>query len=190
MHGVSILVVMERTHRPRPRPATWCHHELVSILVVMERTHRPHAAVSSSARHRCFNPCCDGTDSSTRLPMPTVDRDIGVSILVVMERTHRHAHCGRSCPSHCAVSILVVMERTHRPASMARTHPALEIVSILVVMERTHRLDPSSIADDDRRRQVSILVVMERTHRHRPSSSGQRARQCFNPCCDGTDSST
>ena len=36
----------------------------VSILVVMERTHRRRAVRRSSVR-RSFNPCCDGTDSST-----------------------------------------------------------------------------------------------------------------------------
>ena len=42
---------------------------------------------------RCFNPCCDGTDSSTqhRIRLPCPSRS--VSILVVMERTHRR--CSR-----------------------------------------------------------------------------------------------
>ena len=62
----------------------------VSILVVMERTHRhadsrPGPALDLSG----FNPCCDGTDSSTGRAGGWLGNQIWVSILVVMERTHR-----------------------------------------------------------------------------------------------------
>ncbi len=132
---------MERTHRP-PRGARNVVGDLVSILVVMERTHRlPNTFArslfrtygfnpccdgtdSSTARTPiahgappCFNPCCDGTDSSTARRRSRSRGGPGVSILVVMERTHRHCRPGRltlGVPRDADVSILVVMERTHR----------------------------------------------------------------------------
>src|SRR5208337_2033 len=67
--NVSILVVMERTHR-RARPRRPAHRDRVSILVVMERTHRPLPGQQASHSAPCFNPCCDGTDSSTPAPPP------------------------------------------------------------------------------------------------------------------------
>ncbi len=104
----------------------------------MERTHRPARSTRSTRRRSCFNPCCDGTDSSTGSFTSAGTGGEGVSILVVMERTHRQA--------------------------MHVSYPQLGVVSILVVMERTHRL----------------LAL----------ASGDGCEQCFNPCCDGTDSST
>ena len=117
-HRVSILVVMERTHRPRsPGTRSPAHGTEVSILVVMERTHRRGRRLPYQGG--CwlrFNPCCDGTDSSTSQMTSTMTgRSTRVSILVVMERTHRHgpkAHRAEHADSD--VSILVVMERTHR----------------------------------------------------------------------------
>ena len=137
--GVSILVVMERTHRrgeDAQRPALQAG---VSILVVMERTHRRDPARCAAWQIiRCFNPCCDGTDSST-LRLRICSRDCkGVSILVVMERTHRQPEVSHDGPRP-HVSILVVMERTHRPGR--QPYPSAGVIS-------------------------------------------------FNPCCDGTDSST
>src|SRR5271166_552917 len=90
-------------------------------------------------RDRGFNPCCDGTDSST-------------------------AHVAYFPGDSNRVSILVVMERTHRPPPPPAPGPPMGDVSILVVMERTHRL--------------------ARITSRPPRSWG------FNPCCDGTDSST
>src|SRR5208337_1445175 len=110
-----------------------------------------------------FNPCCDGTDSSTRREPGDDDPTDRVSILVVMERTHRPRHDHRLLRHH-RVSILVVMERTHRPARTGGPPQGLHHVSILVVMERTHR---------------------RLTRPWTPPSTS-----CFNPCCDGTDSST
>src|SRR5271157_5492599 len=103
---------MERTHRLH-RPAKRRAERGVSILVVMERTHRPRSTGAPAAHRLSFNPCCDGTDSSTvRLGGGCVRR-AGVSILVVMERTHRRRANHAERPPEM-VSILVVMERTHR----------------------------------------------------------------------------
>src|SRR5208337_3454428 len=118
---------------------------------------------SGGGSRRCFNPCCDGTDSSTRREPGDDDPTDRVSILVVMERTHRPRHDHRLLRHH-RVSILVVMERTHRPARTGGPPQGLHHVSILVVMERTHR---------------------RLTRPWTPPSTS-----CFNPCCDGTDSST
>src|SRR5271166_1909082 len=78
--------------------------------------------VSSTSCESCgatsrngFNPCCDGTDSSTARPRLAADRFRQVSILVVMERTHRHVRRRLTEEADKEVSILVVMERTHRP---------------------------------------------------------------------------
>ena len=190
--GVSILVVMERTHRPSPRCTVALRRGAVSILVVMERTHRRSRSLLTGRAHTSFNPCCDGTDSSTRSHTMPHRLQHGVSILVVMERTHRLGAV--PFDSHeLEVSILVVMERTHRPSSATsrpswprcfnpccdgtdsstaypgRCRPPRGEVSILVVMERTHR--QARRHQGRAGRDVSILVVMERTHRHHSPST-------------------
>src|SRR5271166_5957941 len=81
------------------------------------------------------------------------------------------------------------MERTHRLDCGCGQRPGRRDVSILVVMERTHRqLCPTSYRRCSVR--VSILVVMERTHRLGGKPSCAPWKRSFNPCCDGTDSST
>jgi len=80
------------------------------------------------------------------------------------------------------------MERTHRLFVRERIGKVV-LVSILVVMERTHR-HQTRHAFRGRGQSVSILVVMERTHRQLPASSPSPYSESFNPCCDGTDSST
>ena len=137
----------------------------VSILVVMERTHRPPAVDLLSFSISCFNPCCDGTDSST----------------ICTRVGHRRgaAICFNPCCDGTDSSTRRVLRHAGR----------LIHVSILVVMERTHRLDPGLIARADGL-DVSILVVMERTHRRTPINRSRSTGCCFNPCCDGTDSST
>src|SRR5271157_2350255 len=86
----------------------------------MERTHRRATWPPCSESRSGFNPCCDGTDSSTARVCCSELRGIGVSILVVMERTHRHRQAGRATIDEDDVSILVVMERTHRPADIPK----------------------------------------------------------------------
>ena len=206
---------MERTHRQAGEPRGLHLHDPVSILVVMERTHRRHHAERRSGRRessfnpccdgtdsstpiqkfyimtvsQCFNPCCDGTDSSTRHRDGPDDGADGVSILVVMERTHRLRDRCCKVRTRTVVSILVVMERTHRHRMLTQEQSLGEEVSILVVMERTHRLGAARRGGLGSGH-VSILVVMERTHRHGHRRRQRPRRLGFNPCCDGTDSST
>ena len=86
---VSILVVMERTRRLADCMNESCWTQ-VSILVVMERTRRRRDAWLRRLHDRDgFNPCCDGTDSSTATQDESNAFGIQVSILVVMERTRR-----------------------------------------------------------------------------------------------------
>ena len=184
----------------------------VSILVVMERTHRQRRPPGKHQDSRCFNPCCDGTDSSTSAAEAR-DRADPASFNPCCDGTDSSTRNGtiilatlRGFNPCCdgtdsstillkkgfqpcvEVSILVVMERTHRPLSCLRGIQAMS-VSILVVMERTHRPDLLCMHEDDDDA-VSILVVMERTHRRATTNQGSPTSPSFNPCCDGTDSST
>ena len=89
----------------------------------MERTHRLSQPLSLRAGPWRFNPCCDGTDSSTADRQGTLLDGFRVSILVVMERTHRRGSDRAVERLHPVVSILVVMERTHRLEPDAREYP-------------------------------------------------------------------
>ncbi len=135
-----------------------------------------------------FNPCCDGTDSSTLPPHCRTSMSVDVSILVVMERTHRPDQAPGAIPGVHAVSILVVMERTHRrPGARRNTwrsccfNPCCDGTDSSTRSEASRKTGPYL---------VSILVVMERTHRQWRRVQWGRSWGCFNPCCDGTDSST
>src|SRR5208337_403481 len=73
---------------------------------------------TARGQDNCFNPCCDGTDSSTRSSSSAPSMSGGFQSLL-MERTHRLPPPGSAGAAH-SVSILVVMERTHRhPLKMA-----------------------------------------------------------------------
>ena len=100
-----------------------------------------------------------------------------------MELRHRRPASDRS--SHTAVSILVVMElRLVGVADVCGGSTGTE-VSILVLME----VRSSACRDGQRqapRRVVSILVVMEVSSSAVDACHGVRLRQCFNPCCDGS----
>ena len=189
---VSILVVMERTHRRHWLSSQQSRQNQVSILVVMERTHRPGMAALSTPASGCFNPCCDGTDSSTS-PCPRRRRgwacfnpccDGTDSSTRSPGRSGRQA--ARCCFNPCCDgtdsstsawprkddgrwwSFNPCCDGTDSSTGIVRCCSwSVLLVSILVVMERTHR----------RRRfqyacvhglGVSILVVMERTHRRGP----------------------
>ena len=129
----------------------------------MERTHR-RLMSSAKVKYRiCFNPCCDGTDSSTPEVFRGKPKYRIVSILVVMERTHRRRR-PRSRTQWWNVSILVVMERTHRPLTLTKKMYDLPLKCFNPCCDGT---DSSTSRKDQCRFRghVSILVVMERTHR-------------------------
>ena len=178
---------MERTRRPPGRSVRLLADQ-VSILVVMERTRR-HAALLSLffSSLNCFNPCCDGTDSSTRVLSqvcepaasrfnPCCDGTDSSTPRPVAGRSR--AGCFNPCCDGTDSSTSFV------PRLHARDLP----VSILVVMERTRRRSRHRWTATSK--MVSILVVMERPRRRATSGAGFRPQWSFNPCCDGSDSST
>ena len=107
-----------------------------------------------------FNPCCDG--SAHRLGGRPSGSTVDACFNPCCDGTDSSTVGCRSWPSDPAVSILVVMDTDSSTV-------------LPIAMSTGH--------------EVSILVVMERTHRLARRVDRWRSR-CFNPCCDGTDSST
>ena len=124
----------------------------------------PEFPPSPSTSRRCFNPCCDGTDSSTSRTYP---------------RTCSRRRGFNPCCDGTDSSTWVCTRMGYKPGQ----------VSILVVMERTHRRIGSTVMAisarcfnpccDGTDSSTSVLL---------PMTCG--CQTCFNPCCDGTDSST
>ena len=146
---------------------------------------------SGQRRHSCFNPCCDGTDSSTSMGIVASAWWIGsVSILVVMDRTRRQP-ASKSAIAHGSRGFNPCCDGTDSSTSPG-TSTWMPSWSFNPCCDGTDSSTSCARRCDlARRTGVSILVVMERTRR-RPCGSPHSSRRgrCFNPCCDGTDSST
>ena len=134
-HWVSILVLMDHAlqlvlHLLRNR--LQIH---VSILVLMDHALQQNSQTFKGNVVVCFNPCFNGSCTSTELPPHVTERDSSVSILVLMDHALQRRPTDDRPTSDFSVSILVLMDHALQLSNIGSNLASAFAVSILVLMD-------------------------------------------------------